>query len=175
MERHARLPHAVPVNTTLQSSVTLLPTRAPRGQCNTWYSTRLLNRASPFRSSLMHTTMAPSILVVDDEADIRSMVCEILSSEGYVVWPAKNGAEALAILDRRWPSLVLLDMRMPVLDGWAFARALPERRILLPIVVMTAAVDGQRWADQIGAAGCLSKPFDLAELVANVERLVPHC
>ena len=173
MERHATLPRAAATIGSLRSPITLLPARPPYGRCATQYSTRLLNRASPFRLSLMHTTMAPTILVVDDEADIRAMVSEFLMSEGYGVWPAKNGAEALAVLDRAWPSLVLLDMRMPVLNGWEFARALVDRRLPLPVVVMTAAVDGQSWADQIGAAGCLSKPFDLAELLASVERLVP--
>jgi CheY-like chemotaxis protein len=176
MELHATVSHA-PADRgslgSLGSLITLLPARSPDGPSTPSYSTRLLNQLSPFPVSLMYTAMAPSIMVVDDEADIRITVSEFLSSEGYVVWPARNGSEALAVLNRAWPSLVLLDMRMPVLDGWAFARELVERRIRLPVVVMTAAVDGQSWADQIGAEGCLSKPFDLVELLANVERLVP--
>lgn len=67
--------------------------------------------------------------------------------------------------------LVLLDMRMPVLDGWGFARALWERKITLPIVAMTAARDSHRWAMEIGAADHLAKPFDLLDLLAVVERL----
>ena len=71
------------------------------------------------------------------------------------------------------PSLALLDMRMPVLDGWGFVRALQERDIWLPVLVMTSADDGQRWADEIGAAGYVGKPFDYMDLVAKVQRLVP--
>jgi two-component system, chemotaxis family, chemotaxis protein CheY len=111
------------------------------------------------------------ILVVDDDPAIRSTIADILDLEGYLVEEATNGAEALAAIERQTPSLVLLDMRMPVLDGWGFAQALHERGIALPIVVMTAAQDARRWANEIGAAGHLAKPFDLIDLLAAVERL----
>jgi CheY-like chemotaxis protein len=84
-------------------------------------------------------------------------------------------AEALAVMDGARVSLALLDMRMPVLDGWGFARELRERRSWLPVIVMSAGVNAQQWADEIGAAGCVSKPFDLVELLVKVDRLVaPH-
>jgi CheY-like chemotaxis protein len=118
------------------------------------------------------STRGPGILVVDDEVEIRDLMSEILITEGYQVLSASNGAEALAVLDRTPVSLALLDMGMPVLDGWGFARGLRERRSSLPILVMSAAVNGQQWADDIGAAGCVSKPFDLLDLLAQVERLV---
>jgi two-component system, chemotaxis family, chemotaxis protein CheY len=168
MPRHAPLPQDV-----MPSNVTAVPALAPTyAHCPTPSSLRLLHRAAPFGVSTTDTSVARSILVVDDEADIRNLVTEFLSAEGYAVMPAQNGAEALAVIERAWPALVLLDMRMPVLDGWAFARALQERHIAVPVMVMTAAVDGQRWADQIGAAACLSKPFDLMVLLAKVERLL---
>jgi CheY-like chemotaxis protein len=63
---------------------------------------------------------------------------------------------------------VLLDMRMPILDGWDFASALRERGIILPILVMTAAQDARRWAQEIGAAGYVSKPFELLDLLTAV-------
>ena len=62
-------------------------------------------------------------------------------------------------------------MRMPVMDGWGFARALRERGIKLPILVMTAAQDARRWAQEIDAEGYLAKPFDLLDLLSAVERL----
>ena len=110
------------------------------------------------------------ILVVDDDPSIVSTVSEILDFEGYPVQTAANGAEALRAIERTQPSLVLLDMRMPVLDGWGFARALRERGLSLPIIVMTAAENAARWAQEIEAAGYVSKPFDLLELIATVER-----
>ena len=111
------------------------------------------------------------ILVVDDDPSILHTVAAILELENYQVETARNGAEALAILDRVQPCLVLLDMRMPILDGWGFARALRDRGIELPILVMTAAQDTRRWAEEIGAAGYLAKPFELLELLNAVSRL----
>ncbi|HYO49341.1 MAG TPA: response regulator [Chloroflexia bacterium] len=112
--------------------------------------------------------MAGTILVVDDDPAILSTVADILEFEGYRVEVAANGAEGLRVLERVQPKLVLLDMRMPVLDGWDFARTLRERGIFLPILVMTAAQDARRWAQEIGAAGYVSKPFDLLDLLAAV-------
>jgi CheY-like chemotaxis protein len=111
------------------------------------------------------------ILVIDDDPSILSTVAEILESEDYPVETATNGAEGLAVLEHSQPWLVLLDMRMPVLDGWGFARAVAERGYSLPIVVMTAAHDTRRWAEEIGATGYLAKPFDLIELLAAVSRV----
>jgi CheY-like chemotaxis protein len=81
---------------------------------------------------------------------------------------AENGAEALAVVNGE--SLILLDMRMPVLDGWGFARQLRASGKRPPIVVMTAAENARRWAEEIGADGYLSKPFELDTLIAAVER-----
>lgn len=111
------------------------------------------------------------ILVVDDDPSILMTVSEILDLEGYAVETAENGAEALRAVERTSPSLVLLDMRMPVLDGWSFARELGERGLKLPILVMTAAQSARDWADEIGAEGYLAKPFDLFDLLTAVERL----
>ena len=111
------------------------------------------------------------ILVVDDDPVIRRTVAEMLDLEEYAVTTAPDGAQALLTVERERPGLVLLDMRMPVLDGWGFARALQERNITIPIVAMTAAQDAARWAAEIGAAGYLAKPFDMLDLLAAVERL----
>lgn len=80
-----------------------------------------------------------SVLVVDDDPSILELVREILELEGYDVRTARNGLEALQAVEADWPTLVLLDMRMPVLDGWGFARALRERRLHVKVLVMTAA------------------------------------
>jgi two-component system, chemotaxis family, chemotaxis protein CheY len=111
---------------------------------------------------------AGPILVVDDDLSIRLAVTEILEFEGYQVTTAANGAEALETIERVRPSLVLLDMRMPVLDGWGFARELRKRGVKLPILVMTAAQSASRWAAEIGAQGYLAKPFDLVDLLRAV-------
>jgi CheY-like chemotaxis protein len=111
-----------------------------------------------------------TVLVVDDDTSILDTVSSILSGEGYDVVSASTGEEALAAVARTRPALILLDMRMPVMDGWAVARALRERGIKVPIVVMTAAESAKRWADEVGAEGYLAKPFGLDELLATVER-----
>ena len=113
------------------------------------------------------------ILVVDDDPDILSTVSDILEFEGYKVERAMNGAEGLKVIDRIRPWLVLLDMRMPVLNGWDFARILKEQGIHLPILVMTAAQDAQRWAHEIGADGFVAKPFDLTDLLLAIESQKP--
>jgi CheY-like chemotaxis protein len=112
-----------------------------------------------------------SVLVVDDDPSIRETLAEILALEGYPVETATNGAEALRLIARRMPGLILLDMRMPVLDGWGFAeRFREEHEQGAAILVMTAAIDARRWAEEIGAEGYLAKPFDLMEALEAVGR-----
>ena len=111
------------------------------------------------------------ILVVEDDPEILSTVAAILELEGYPVERASNGAEGLRVVERIRPRLVLLDMRMPVLDGWGFVDALKQRGIKLPILVMTAAHDARKWANEINAEGYLAKPFELIDLLDAVENL----
>jgi two-component system, chemotaxis family, chemotaxis protein CheY len=113
------------------------------------------------------------ILVVDDDPTILATVSETLDLEGYPVLTAANGAEALEAFERESPALVLLDMRMPVLDGWGFVRLARERGLDPRVIVMTAAADARRWASEIGAQGVLAKPFDLEDLLVAVRRLGP--
>jgi two-component system chemotaxis response regulator CheY len=114
---------------------------------------------------------AGPILVVDDDPSILDVVSELLDMEGYQVTTAANGAEALKGLEETTPALVLLDMRMPVLDGWGFAREVKARGLQLPILVMTAAQNARAWAEEIGAQGYVSKPFEVPALLDAVERL----
>src|SRR5579871_6175764 len=112
---------------------------------------------------------AGRILVVEDEAEIRDFVAMVLDSEGYRVTTAANGAVALDQLGREPYDLILLDMRMPVMDGWSFATAYRGRKgPHAPIVVLTAARDAAERAAQIRAEGYLGKPFDLDELLSMV-------
>lgn len=99
----------------------------------------------------------------------------VLLDEGYEVATAANGQEALAELQRDLPSLVLLDMCMPVMDGWRFAEEVRQQGIAVPIVVMTAAQDASRWAAEIGADGYVAKPFDIDDLLSAVatHRIAP--
>lgn len=114
------------------------------------------------------------VLVVDDDPSILELIDDILSGEGYHVAAARNGAEALDRLDAEAPCVVLLDMRMPVLDGWGFVRAARERGRRFPIVVITAAENARGWAQEVGAEGYLAKPFHLSDLLSSVGRFCPH-
>ncbi len=111
-----------------------------------------------------------TVLVVDDDTSILDTVSSILSGEGFDVVSASSGQEALEAVARKLPVLILLDMRMPVMDGWAVERALRGQGIRVPIIVMTAAESARRWADEVGAEGYLAKPFGLDELLTTVER-----
>jgi CheY-like chemotaxis protein len=115
-----------------------------------------------------------AVLIVDDERAIRDTLVEILEDEGFAVRTAADGAQAIEAIEREQPCVVLLDMRMPVLDGWGVAAELRARGLRVPIAVMTAASDAQRWCDEIGGDACLPKPFDLDKLVATVARFCPH-
>ena len=111
------------------------------------------------------------ILVVDDDAAIRRVVAAVLADEGYTVAEAPDGGAALARARAAPPRLILLDMRMPGMDGWEFARRYRRRPgPHAPIICVTAAVDAAARGAQIGAVAALAKPFDLDELVALVGR-----
>jgi two-component system chemotaxis response regulator CheY len=113
------------------------------------------------------------VLVVEDEDSIGEIVAEALADEGYEVRRAGNGREALDVL-RGWVSrLILLDLMMPVLDGWGFRaeqRRLAGAAARVPILVLSGAREARARAAELGAVEALSKPFDLGELVAAVGR-----
>ena len=110
-----------------------------------------------------------AVLVVDDDPAIRSAIREALELDGYRVTTAADGAAGLAALRHVAPCVVLLDMRMPYVDGWEFSRLYRAGdEEAAPIVVMTAAEDARRWCEEIGGDACLAKPFDLAELYGLV-------
>src|SRR3989304_6227325 len=111
------------------------------------------------------------VLVIDDDADMLAMVEMVVGSEGYRVLTAANGEEGLEQVSRQMPSLILLDMRMPVMDGWRFTEEFRSRyNRRAPIIVMTAAENAKARAEEIKADGYLAKPFDLDQLFACVRR-----
>lgn len=114
------------------------------------------------------------ILVIDDDPDIVDMLREALESVGHRVVTARDGVDGLDRLKTIQPSLILLDMRMPRMDGWAFARAARERGNTAPVVVITAAGDARAWAAEIAADAYVAKPFTITQLLGVVERFEPQ-
>jgi CheY-like chemotaxis protein len=114
------------------------------------------------------------ILVVDDDADIRSTIADILGDAGYTVQAAANGREALDLLKTSpLPALILLDLMMPELDGWGFMAALQQELPTLatiPVVIFSAHGDAGAAASSLEVVGFVKKPIRLDELLAAVER-----
>jgi CheY-like chemotaxis protein len=113
------------------------------------------------------------VLLVDDDRDVREMLAALLELEGYRVTVAVNGQEALALLQSGPPpSVILLDLLMPVMDGFEFRRRQQAHPAwaALPVVVMTAVADPAVAAPMVGTVACLTKPFEVAHLLALVAR-----
>jgi CheY-like chemotaxis protein len=105
------------------------------------------------------------VLVVEDDAAVRRLVSEVLADSGHDVTEAGDGAAALRFLDPDRPfDLVVLDMRLPLIDGWAFAEQMRARGMDIPLLVMTAGRDARRAAEDVRAVGYVGKPFDIDEL-----------
>jgi CheY-like chemotaxis protein len=114
------------------------------------------------------------VLVVDDDPGVREVLELSLLTEGYEVQAAANGREALAVLQRWRPDLILLDLMMPVLDGWSFRAEQLARRGLsdIPVIVLSAGAAVRRHAQVLAAADVLEKPFDLDTLLRIVRSVL---
>ena len=115
------------------------------------------------------------VLVVEDDEAIRSLLHCALAAEGYEVRTAEHGGAALEVLALWIPHLILLDLMMPVLDGWGFrARQVAEIAwAAIPVIVLSAAYDeAPRQADILTVTAIRAKPFDLDDLLASVGDLL---
>ena len=117
-------------------------------------------------------SMRQPILVVEDDETMCGLIAAALQHSGYAVRTAENGLDALMAVQELDPSLVILDMHMPVMDGWEFVEELRILGLDPPILVITGASPEPRIAaDQVEAEGFLGKPFDLNDLLFKVEQL----
>ena len=115
------------------------------------------------------------VLVVEDDPDIAESVQIILQMRGYDVATAANGEEALAVFEAHKPSVILLDMLMPVMNGWQFATELAKRHPTHPpIIVMTAAEHARARALEVGSAGVVKKPFEARTLLDTLADVLGH-
>jgi DNA-binding response OmpR family regulator len=119
---------------------------------------------------------ARRVLVIDDEHAMR-MLCRVnLAAAGMEVFEAENGREGLELARRELPDLVLLDVMMPDVDGWAVARELArnEQTRDIPVVFLTARADpsDRRLGEQLGGVGYVVKPFDPVSIGDVVEEVL---
>ncbi len=116
--------------------------------------------------------MRPTVLVVEDDADARECLRQLLEGDGFRAATAENGRQALARLVRRRPRLILLDLNMPIMDGKQFrAEMLKDEKLArIPVVVLSAEAELEVEARRLGADAYLEKPLDVRRLFALVHR-----
>ena len=122
------------------------------------------------------TTRKPVVLVVDDFADNREMYSEYLAFSGYDVIEARNGKEAIDAAQERLPDIIIMDLSLPVMDGWEATRRLKadERTRRIPVVALTghALAGHSKGAREAGCDSFLAKPCLPDQLVAEIRRML---
>jgi CheY-like chemotaxis protein len=122
----------------------------------------------------MRRNVRKRVLVVDDDQTIREMLQTILELENYEPIIAENGLVALEKLETVKPDLILLDLMMPEMDGFAFVEELQrrERCSLVPILVLSAGARMKTRAEQMGLHNYLEKPFELIHFLDELTKLL---
>jgi two-component system alkaline phosphatase synthesis response regulator PhoP len=121
--------------------------------------------------------VSATVLVVDDEADLLFTVGLGLELDGYRILKASSGEEALEVVDAESPDAIVLDLRLPGIDGWEVLRRLTDTGVFprTPVVLLSAQVDNATAARAValGVHAHLAKPFSTSELSGILQRLVP--
>ena len=118
---------------------------------------------------------AQRVLLVEDHADIRRVLRVSLEAEGYSVIEASNGPEGIDRVEATHPNLVILDLMLPVKDGWWFLREVQQCPAPRPVVMVLSARAGQGErlvAQNLGAAAFMVKPFEPDDVVIKVRSLI---
>ena len=116
--------------------------------------------------------MKPKILIVDDEKNMRWAISRALEKEGYEIHEASNGQEGIETFERHRPDVILLDLKMPVMDGMETLKKIRETNTTTPILMLTAhgTMETAIEAMKLGAMDYLSKPFDVEELKVQIRK-----
>jgi two-component system, response regulator, stage 0 sporulation protein F len=119
--------------------------------------------------------MSGKILIVDDQYGIRILLNEIFQKEGYKTYQAANGVQALSIVEKDRPDLVVLDMKIPGMDGLEILRRVKKHDETIQVIIMTAygELDMIHEAMNLGAITHFAKPFDIDEIRAAVRKELP--
>lgn len=119
----------------------------------------------------------PLILIVEDDSDLGDSIVEYLTEEGFDAKLARDGDQAMRMVDALSPAVVVLDLMMPRRDGFSVLRELRSdgRITKLPVIVVTAifGLSERLYATELGAAGYITKPFKLEDLVSRIRALLP--
>lgn len=113
------------------------------------------------------------VLLVEDDKDLRRVCADSLKELGYDVVEAKNGLEAIEQLEHERPAAMILDMRLPVMDGYDVLRQVRQSQThaALPVIAVSGSPTG-KWSLRVGANAFLAKPFDLHELTSTMRRVM---
>ncbi len=112
-----------------------------------------------------------NVLVVDDQEVIRDTLQVALDDEGFTVECASNGREALELMERWKPDVILLDLMMPIMDGWQFCAEQKRTGDETPIVLLSADGGLPEHAEELCAAAFIAKPFDIDRVFSTIERV----
>ena len=122
------------------------------------------------------TTTDGVVLSIDDDPDLRVSIAELLRSHGYRVIEARHGRDGHDRLNEERPDLILLDLNMPVMDGWEFRaeqqRLVDERLAAVPVLLCTAELDGDKHKEELNASALIEKPLDMDRVLEAVNTAV---
>ncbi len=139
-------------------------------------TTRPAQLASPrepaAQPSLGGSRSGKRVLLADDDPTVRDSLNNVLAAEGYTVMPAENGQQALDLAKKSPIDLVLLDLNMPIRNGWDTFERLTAEHPFLPIIILTARPNQLFTALSAGAGALLEKPMDIPTLLRTMEQLL---
>jgi CheY-like chemotaxis protein len=121
-------------------------------------------------------TEPSTVLVVDDDADLRELTATYLQAHGYRTRTAANGFEALTVLKRDTPSALVVDLQMPLMNGAQLRRQLQKRpdRARIPFILISGAINAIEIGRALGVTAVLTKPFELAGLLSALASCCPQ-
>jgi len=121
------------------------------------------------------TQIKPKLLIVDDQLGIRMLLHEIFEKEGYQIFQAANGVNALQIVKQEAPDLVILDMKLPEMDGLDILKQIKQDNPEIHVIIMTAYGELSVIQEAInhGALTYFAKPFNIDEVIAVVKQELP--
>jgi CheY-like chemotaxis protein len=116
----------------------------------------------------------PRVLVVDDHPDLRLALVDTLAAEGYAVWEAGDGMQALDLLEHQPFDAAIVDVRMPLLDGFGLLERIADEHIACPVVLTSVVADAsaRRRGESLGVFAFHQKPFALGDLLSDLQQAV---